>query len=245
MRVMTYQDRVTGEEIVVEGLEDRDTYLKLKRARTAARKFSNFVRLTGHDVKLKHIVLTQGEEGFNPRYLNSFLTSLKRRFSYFSYFWTSEIQKERLEKTGDAVLHWHLVIAIPFDDDCNQEDISKLWKRGFVWVSSVNGSGILKYIMKYITKDGEYFEEKSARKFGGCRIPSVYSLTLRQLRKALEQVAYDFNLLESWAWVNGRGSLLISDVDSGHTERIRMCDVSFRSQYELVWDFYTPLSEPF
>jgi hypothetical protein len=245
MRFLQYKDRLTGEELVIEANEERENYQKLKKARTAARKFSNFVRLTGHDVKLKHITLTQAVEGFTPRYLHSFLTGLKKKYSYFAYFWTSEIQEERLEATGDAVLHWHLIIAIPYEDDCDQAVIEKLWKRGFVWVSSVNGSGVLKYILKYITKDGEYFKEKGARKYGGCRIPSVFSLTLHQLRKALQQVQYDFSALEAWVWSGGRGFLEVIDSVTKHSSRIKMIDVSFNSQYELVWEFYSDVKEPF
>jgi len=133
-----------------------DTYRS--KYQRLAQGFLNHLKLNGGF--LKHIILTQSEESYHPRILHNFLMALRKRFGKLHYFWTVEIQEERLEKYGKAVMHWHILCAFPEGTwfDSEGEDIKKIqsyWKYGHetnsVEVRSVRRPS-LSYLLKYTTK---------------------------------------------------------------------------------------------
>ena len=137
----------TGQEIMIDskkGYYDR-----------IAKGFLNSVKLRPHFIK--HIILTQAKESYKPRILHSFLVALKKRYGNVVYIWTVELQEKRFHTTGEAVLHWHIIVAFPYEIGIGfgREDIEKIqryWKYGHVKVVPVRKLN-LGYLMKYLEKE--------------------------------------------------------------------------------------------
>ena len=155
--------------------------------------FMNQLRLNGGFVK--HIILTQDEEHYEPRIINNFMMAMKKRFGKLHYIWTVEVQEERLEKYGVAVLHWHILVAFPpgtwFDKE--GEDIKKIqsyWKYGndsnSVEIRSVR-KPTLSYLMKYVGKALCSPVAAKVRRIGSSFIAGY----LRQSWKRLQAVIED------------------------------------------------------
>ncbi|HXX53768.1 MAG TPA: hypothetical protein VEI28_04275 [Thermodesulfovibrionales bacterium] len=108
----------------------------------------------------KFITLTQGAESYHPRILNDFMNSMRRYYGHVIAFWTVEVQEKRALRTGDRVLHWHIMLFFP---DLRQSDFGRMdvfriqsyWKYG----DDRNSADIvpvykprLDYLLKYVTK---------------------------------------------------------------------------------------------
>lgn len=161
--------KVSGKEIVVD--------TKMGNYDRLAKGFLNTIKLKPYFVK--HLVLTQAVESYKPRILNKFIFYLNRYYGKVVHIWSVEIQEERFEKTGCAVLHWHLVVGFPYEvgKSFGREDIiriQKYWKYGHVEIVPYF-KATLSYLMKYLTKDlysGELFKElfPGVRRIGTSRI---------------------------------------------------------------------------
>lgn len=180
---------------VMNSITGEKAYIDVRRSRyeRLARGFMNHLRLKGGF--LKHIILTQDEEHYRPRILNSFFMALKKNFGKVHYIWTVEVQEERLERYGKAVLHWHILIAFPpgtwFDKEGNDvKKIQSYWhygdNRNSVEVRSVRRPSV-NYLMKYVGKALSSSLAEKVRRIGSSSIPGY----LRQSWTKLQRVIGD------------------------------------------------------
>ena len=141
------RDCFSGKEVIIDRNDRKGKYKRM------ARGWLNYVRSEGFTY-MKHFVLTQTHESYKPRIINDFMNRLRKRFKKIGYFWSIEIQEERLQKYGDAVLHWHIIVAFQYGTDFGIDEIEychNAWKYGTFHVSSVH-HGTLNYVMKYVNK---------------------------------------------------------------------------------------------
>src|SRR4030042_73804 len=107
------KNSVTGEEGIID--------LRMSRYKKIMRGFLNSLKLK--PMVVKHIVLGQCVESYRPTLLNNFLNYVRRYYGEIVYVWTVEVQGKRLEKYGEAVLHWHLLIAFEWGTEFTKDDI--------------------------------------------------------------------------------------------------------------------------
>jgi len=90
--------------------------------------------------------------------LDSFRKWCKRVGALCRYTWVGEIQPKRLENTGDAVVHYHLLVWLPRHLSMPQWDRPK-GKRDAFWSHGMTNTQKAKagvgYLMKYLSKLGE------------------------------------------------------------------------------------------
>ncbi len=182
----------SGTEFVIDTSDKSYKYKKFSR------KFINYTQLMGYTY-YKHIILTLSEMYYKENMLNYFVNALRRYYGDACYIWTKEIQMKRFEKTGEAVLHWHMIVAFRVSE-FNKEDITrvnKYWKFGSVRVRGIKNLN-LKYILKYVGKDLEGFDAvyKGIRKVSMSRIPAFYSQTKKRLFESLHMINYDFDIVK-------------------------------------------------
>jgi len=133
-KLLRIRNNETGEEVEID--------LKLARIKKLTRGFMNSIKLTPSVVK--HLMLSQTVESYKPRILNYFLCALKRYYGVNAFLWTNEIQEKRLEKYGDAVLHWHILVAFEYGTEFTGDDILRMqryWKYGRLDVTHVRRVG--------------------------------------------------------------------------------------------------------
>lgn len=74
------------------------------------------------------------------------------------YTWVAEIQPKRLERTGEAVVHYHLLAWLPIGVCMPKWDVA-IGKRAAFWTHGMTNTEIAKsgvgYLMKYLSKLGE------------------------------------------------------------------------------------------
>lgn len=105
---------------------------------------------------------------------------------------TAEIQEERREKYGEAVLHWHLVVAFEPDVRFDKEDIVRIqrsWKYGNVDVKPIrklNLNYILKYIQKALDTPLIEYHGLRVRKISMSRIPVMYRYFREKVHRIIE-----------------------------------------------------------
>lgn len=86
------------------------------------------------------------------------------------YTWVGEIQPKRLERTGDAVVHYHLLAWLPKGLDMPKWDTARGRRKAF-WQHGMSErdearSGV-GYLMKYLSKLGEFHRfPKGLRLYG-------------------------------------------------------------------------------
>ncbi|MEW6586102.1 MAG: hypothetical protein AB1442_10895 [Nitrospirota bacterium] len=158
---------------------------------------------------VKHITLTQVEENYRPGLLNGFFVRMRRHYGDVVYLWTVEVQEKRFERTGERVLHWHIIFGFPKDSWFTGDDVKRIqsfWKYGNVGITPVRrvNTG---YLMKYVTKsfgiDDPFF--KGIRRIGSSQIAGW----LRQkFGRVLEAMSFftrgDFCDLSLFYWNRGR-----------------------------------------
>jgi hypothetical protein len=141
----------TGRVVVV------DSYLN--RYKKMAMGLLNSFRLSHKFVK--HIILTQVKESYQPKHLNNFLCSIRRFYGRVVYMWSVEVQEERAAGTGSVysdgqvVLHWHIVLGFPWGVRFGKEDVLRIagyWKFGGCEVVPWPKRAGLGYLLKYVTK---------------------------------------------------------------------------------------------
>jgi hypothetical protein len=164
MRFIELINTETGEKVIVDTYESR--------YRRIAMGMLNRLRLKKKFIK--HITLTQKEENYKPNHLNAFFVKMRRYYGDLVYMWTVEVQEERLEKTGEAVLHWHIMIGFDPGMWKGKEDVFRIqqyWKYGNVDIKPVkkaNTAYLLKYVTKALNVRSEEFYQ--VRRIGSSRI---------------------------------------------------------------------------
>jgi|WetSurMetagenome_2_1015567.scaffolds.fasta_scaffold00012_29 hypothetical protein len=188
-----------------------DRKVSLGNYKRMARGFENYTKMNGYTY-YKHVTLTQKKESYEPKFLNNFFMALKRRYGRVAYIWCAEVQEERLERTGESVLHYHIVIAFEYGTEFSREDILKIqsyWKYGNVDIKPVRNRKILNYIMKYISKSLETpllcYRGLKVRKIGMTRIGQIYRHIKRHFCRILEWFDYDIDKIGKFFKVDKKG----------------------------------------
>lgn len=206
---MWYKSNNPSKYLKIQNKETREEFMidtSLSRYERLGKGFLNKLRFGTHTF-LKHITLTQKEESYHPRILDNFFSAVRRRYGDVIYIWTAEIQEERLEKYGEKVLHWHVLIAFDNDIRFGREDVFKLqsyWKYGNLDVRPVRHPSV-GYLMKYITKAlGSGFGK--VRRIGSSIIESYYRQGLTAL---LSGIMFFGGLVEldGYYWYHGKAFL--------------------------------------
>ena len=204
MRFIKIRHAETGEEMMI------DTYMS--RYRRLALGFLNSLKLEGRF--LKHIILTQDVEHYKPGVLNNFFNSMRRFYGKNIYIWSEEVQEERALKTGDRVLHWHIIFGFRKSYKFGREDIlriQKYWKYGdprfSVRIKPIKRLN-LNYLMKYITKSLSVASEEfyRMRRMGSSMIAGWLRQSWQNVLRALSYfhgVGVPLESLSSYWWVRG------------------------------------------
>lgn len=177
MRYIEIQHSETGEKLTI------DTYVS--RYKRLGMGFLNSLKLQPRFVK--HITLTQKVESYKPNILNPFFVKLRRFYGNVVYIWAAEIQEERLEKYGDSVLHWHIIVGFDYDIDFGKEDILRLqlyWKHGNLDCKPVRRAS-MGYLMKYISKSLDLGIEAKVRRIGSSMIAGYLRMSWHKFQNAL------------------------------------------------------------
>ncbi len=156
------------------------------------KKLTNYVRYNMPKYYVVHLVLTLKEAkkevdtGDLHRVMQFISTRLKRQSVDFKYLAVKEIQKERLEKYGEAAIHFHVLCvyskAYTFP---SPEEIAKSWKLGNVKITAprmrLKMHKIAQYIGKYIGKGYEYEQLEVRKSFTASQVPQIYKLNKERL----------------------------------------------------------------
>lgn len=195
MRYIEIEHSETGEKLTI------DTYVS--RYRRLGMGFLNSLKLQPRFVK--HITLTQKVESYKPNILNSFFVKLRRYYGDVVYIWTAEIQEKRLEKYGDSVLHWHVMVGFDYDVDFGRDDIKRLqlyWKYGNLDCKPVRRAGMA-YLMKYISKSLNLGFDAKIRRIGSSMIVGFLRMSWNKFQSALTfflQFGETFELFSFFKW---------------------------------------------
>jgi len=166
---------------------------------------------------VKHVILTQAVESYKPRILDNFLCAMRKWYGDIVYIWTVELQEERLEKYGEAVLHWHFVIGFDWGINFGRDDVLRMqryWKYGFCDVRPIHNLN-LSYLLKYITKSLNSPLEKihKIRRIGTGRVAVWLKQSWRRVMEAYEffkGTGFEDGLdcLNDFYWSNGNAYLI-------------------------------------
>lgn len=200
------RNNVTGEIVMIDK--------GLSRAKKVAMGFMNTLRLSPYYVK--HIILTQSKESYKPNILHSFFTRMRQVYGNIVYLWTAEIQEERLQNTGEAVLHWHIICGFEWDgskrfDSDDVKQIQKFWKFGDMR-NSVEVRKVFKpsfsYLMKYMTKAiaSEIVNDFKLHRVGSSRIAGWLRQSWSRLTRAIDYLVprgIGVEMFDQFYWSNG------------------------------------------
>jgi len=187
-RYIRIKHKGTGQEVTLD--------TRYTEARRLGMGFLN--KAKGRLGIFKHITLTQDIEHYHPNIVNNFFNRVRKFYGDVCYFWTTEIQEERAEKTGDRVIHWHVMIHFPGMKayEFGRMDVLRLqgyWKYGNP-KNSVHIAPLYKpnlgYLLKYVTKSlGVSLEgEHRIRRYGSSRIEGHFRQSFARLQRAIEHI---------------------------------------------------------
>jgi hypothetical protein len=128
--------------------------------RRSVHSWADAVNKIKRDVDLIHITLTYADvDGWRPRDINRFLTSLRRAYSILAYAWVAEVQAR-------GALHYHLLLVVPAGVRLPMPDES-YWHGGSSSIGLARGVGYLvTYVRKEYQKDFDMYPV-------GCRLYAV------------------------------------------------------------------------
>jgi len=138
--------------------QEKNRELVLHRARRDLRRLINS-NVNMYGVSPKFVTLTFSEDMEDFKKANyEFEKFIKRLNTYCDksilYVVVPEIQKERLEKYGVAVWHYHVVFFnLPF---IKANKLSNIWQNGFIKINRIDKvDNVGAYVCKYMTKDNK------------------------------------------------------------------------------------------
>ena len=208
-RYLLLHNEKTGEDCVIDKVEARH--------RRLACGYMNLLKMKGYFIK--HIILTQGYEQYKPKHINAFMVKMRRYYGKLHYLWTVELQMERLKETGEAVLHWHILLGFPSGTSIGADDIKRIqnyWKfgdmRNSVEIRPVKNASV-NYLMKYITKalDCAVMTQYKIRRIGSSLIPGYLRQGWGKVVKAIQHFAsggVSFSDMNNFFWQNGNAYLM-------------------------------------
>lgn len=146
-------------------------FSKLKRRTiTAARLHQEAVQKGGFRGRWAFLTLTYADpDGWRSRHLSDLFDHIRkwlsRRSRQLAYVWVAEIQLGRFMRTGDAVIHYHVMLWLPNGLTLPKPDKRGWWRHGMTkieWARNPVG-----YMAKYSSKgDGPAKFPKGARIHG-------------------------------------------------------------------------------
>lgn len=179
--------KTTGQEIIIDTSGAR-----------AKRLCQGFLNKTSQSKRFyKHIILTQVVENYHSRILNQFFSAMRKWYQDIQYIWTMEEQKR-------GVLHWHVVVAFPYDVQFGRSDILRIqnyWKYGIVEVVPVRRISF-QYLLKYISKSLESGID-GVRRIGSSMIEGFYRQSRKWFLRAMEWLSGCGVSWDSFFWSNG------------------------------------------
>lgn len=94
--------------------------------------------------------------GWRPEHVRNYLHSVRKWLKRLTgdrlaYVWVAEVQTERERRTGDAVLHYHVVFWLPKGVTMPKADKRGWWPHGMTKTERVRKSAVA-YVMKYASK---------------------------------------------------------------------------------------------
>jgi hypothetical protein len=154
------------------------TFSKTEQAKNRVKRLKRAVWASGHlhgIAKKGHrplqpwfVTLTYAQAGVwlpnhVKRAMDRFRAWCTRKGYSAKYTWVSEIQPKRLERTGEAVVHYHLLIWLPIGVQMPHWDRSEITPSGRerkpFWTHGMTNTQKAKagvgYLMKYLSKLGE------------------------------------------------------------------------------------------
>ncbi|RJQ23117.1 MAG: hypothetical protein C4560_01340 [Nitrospiraceae bacterium] len=212
----------TGEQIVIER--------RMTRYRRIGMGLLNSLKIDKGFVK--HIILTQKEEMYQPKHLNYFMSALRRKYGKIRYLWTAETQER-------GVLHWHMICAFDWETEFGKDDvvaIQRFWKFGQLEIVPVRKPNI-EYLLKYITKALDTVVE-GVRRIGSSRFPGYLKQSWKRVVKVFEHfIDCGYPKWDEFYWQNGRAYAKRVDDDGRILEKILI----YRPPKE--WEFVNSFSE--
>jgi hypothetical protein len=221
-RYLLLHNDKTGEDCIIDKVESRH--------RRLACGFMNWLKMHRHF--LKHIILTQSYEQYKPKHINAFMSKMRRYYGKLHYLWTVEVQMERLKETGEAVLHWHILLGFPSGTSFGSDDIKRIqqyWKFGdmsnSVEIRPVKHASV-SYLMKYITKalDCPLVNEYQVRRIGSSLIPGYLRQSWNKVVRVIQHFAaggLSYSELGSFIWQNGNAYLWEESEIGGYLIRLK------------------------
>lgn len=137
---------------------------------TAARLHQQAVQKGGFRGRWAFLTTTYAEaDAWKPRHLSDLLGHIRKWMSRkgrsLSYVWVAEIQPGRLMRTGDAVIHYHVMIWLPRGLTLPKPDKQGWWPHG--WTKIEWARNPVGYMAKYSSKsEGPAKFPKGARIHG-------------------------------------------------------------------------------
>lgn len=156
---------------------------------TSARVIDEQLELEPRKYRRAAVTLTYARPGeweseHVTRLINCYRAWAGRRGFLLPYVWVAEIQQQRYERTGDAVVHYHLVLWLPFGFTPPMPDKQGWWPHGMTQVAWVRSPvGYLDYQVKYLTKGGlMHLFPRGARIWGAGGLCAAFRLKRSFLR---------------------------------------------------------------
>lgn len=107
-------------------------------------------------------------DDWHPLDVSAYLKRVRewaRRLGFrFRYVWVAEIQPERLRRTGDAVVHYHVAIWLPAGVQMPFADACGWWTKGATRTEWARAA--VPYLLKYLSKGSDVAFPKGLRTFG-------------------------------------------------------------------------------
>lgn len=202
------RNTVTGVKFMVD--------VSAGRYRRLAQGFLNKMKVGRYFVKM--ITLTQGDESYRPKFLNSFLTNLRIFYGKCPYLWTVEVQEKRFITYGEKVLHFHILVGFPWDHRFTGDDIRRLnswWSYGSVEVTPApDRYRSVRYLLKYITKSlsSPLLAEYDIRRVGSSNLPGYLRQSWEKFSAAVEHFQSWGQELSQFVWRYGRAYVVGFDI---------------------------------
>ena len=216
----------------------------------------------------KHVMLTQDHEHYKPKIRDGFRRRLNRYFEGRGFgkvqeVWSVEIQDERAERSGEVVLHWHVVFFVPgmrpsqFTGD-DVRAVKGMWdyggKKNGVRFGKPVRKPSLGYLMKYIADDlgADLASEFKVHRVGSTQVEGFWRRSVKKLGMALAKYGEWIRegVMEvDWKGVFVRRPLTDREVEANEQNPFRCRWRSCKSYWFLFpssgWRFAGCVAEPF
>ena len=183
---------------------------RVGRFYNSVRKIIQYIHYNWKKYYLAHVTLTIADAKSTPEQIEAALnraktflrTRIHRQGEEVFYAAVPEIQKKRLEKYGESVLHYHVMCfyskAYIFPD---AREIQNSWKLGNVKITApkirFKVNALIGYLAKYMGKGFEFEALEVKKGFTCSQIPQIYKLRPARLGEVIQKYGvYTANALK-------------------------------------------------